>query len=44
MCDLNRVQPYLERALALFEDALGPAHPNTRVVRGNLEALRDVTQ
>jgi len=31
---------YLEQALAVFERKLGPGHPNTRVVRGNLAAAR----
>jgi tetratricopeptide (TPR) repeat protein len=28
-----------ERALRIFEHFLGPDHPSTRVVRGNLESL-----
>lgn len=30
---------YYERTLAIFEQALGPDHPNSRVVRGNLASL-----
>ncbi len=32
-------RPYYERALAIFEGALGPEHPNTRIVRKNLAYL-----
>ena len=32
---------HFERALRIFEQKLGPEHPNTRVVRGNLAALGD---
>ena len=32
-------RPYLEQALAIFGKALGPEHPNTKIVRENLESL-----
>jgi hypothetical protein len=32
-------RPLLERALAICETKLGPDHPNTNIVRGNLESL-----
>ncbi|MCW5847141.1 MAG: tetratricopeptide repeat protein, partial [Anaerolineae bacterium] len=39
MGDLPAARPYLERALAIFEVKLGPDHPNTRIVRGNLSRV-----
>jgi len=32
MGDYEGARPYYERALAIFEVALGPDHPNTRIV------------
>jgi hypothetical protein len=32
--------PLLERALAIFEKALGKDHPNTKVIAANLAELR----
>ena len=37
--DLAGARPVFERALAIFTARLGPDHPNTRIVRGNLAAL-----
>jgi hypothetical protein len=39
MGDLPAAQPYFERALAILEAKLGPDHPNTKIVRGNLASL-----
>lgn len=36
----GEAEPLLVRSLAIFETALGPNHPNTRTVRGNLTALQ----
>jgi len=36
---LEDVWPYYERALAIFEARLGPDHPDTKVVRGNLASI-----
>ena len=37
--DYQAAQPYYERALEIREKVLGPEHPDTKIVRGNLEAL-----
>jgi hypothetical protein len=37
--DYAGARPLYERALAIFEKVLGKEHPNTKVVRGNLERL-----
>lgn len=37
--DYAGARPYYEQALAIFEKRLGPEHPNTKIVRGNLQAL-----
>jgi hypothetical protein len=37
--DGARAQPLVERALAITEQALGPDHPTTVMVRDNLAAL-----
>jgi len=37
--DYAAARPLYERALAIMEKSAGPDHPNTRVVRENLEAL-----
>ena len=34
-----QARPLYERALAIFEKALGPTHPNTNHARGNLSRL-----
>jgi tetratricopeptide (TPR) repeat protein len=39
MGDLDGARPYYERALAILEARLGPEHPNTQIVRGNLKRL-----
>ena len=36
---LDEAEPLYRRALAILESVLGPEHPNTVTVRGNLEAL-----
>jgi hypothetical protein len=36
---LAEAEPLMRRALAIFEQSLGPEHPNTGVLRGNLGAL-----
>jgi Flp pilus assembly protein TadD len=46
--DLAGARPYFERALAIREKALGPAHPSTQTVAHNtvglLEALKCVNE
>ncbi|MCB0182395.1 MAG: tetratricopeptide repeat protein, partial [Anaerolineae bacterium] len=37
--DYAAARPYYEQALAIFERKLGPNHPYTQIVRGNLAAL-----
>lgn len=37
--DLVGAQPYYQRALAILTERLGPDHPDTRTVRGNLAAM-----
>ncbi|MFO0592719.1 MAG: tetratricopeptide repeat protein [Polyangiaceae bacterium] len=37
--DANGARPLLERAVAMAEKRLGPAHPNTRLFRKNLASL-----
>jgi hypothetical protein len=37
--DLAGAREALERALAIFEKALGPDHPSTVTVRDNLNSL-----
>jgi len=39
--DYDAAREYYERALAILEIQLGPEHPSTKTVRGNLEALLD---
>jgi uncharacterized protein YchJ len=34
----------LERALAIWEKALGPDHPHTKIARENLAALRQAAE
>jgi hypothetical protein len=41
MGDLVGARPYYEQALSILEAGLGLEHPNTRLVRGNLERLGD---
>jgi hypothetical protein len=36
-------EPLYHRSLAIREKALGPDHPDTRLVRSNLDALRSST-
>ena len=38
---LKEAEPLMERALRIFEDSLGPDHPNAQTVRKNLEILRE---
>jgi hypothetical protein len=42
MSNLAEAQPYTERALAILEAKLGPTHPTTQIIRGNLENLDDL--
>jgi hypothetical protein len=42
--DLTAARPLFERALAIYEKALGPDHPNIAAVRGNLASLVRVSQ
>ncbi len=37
----EQAEPLFQRAVAIMERALGLDHPNTRIVRDNLERLRD---
>lgn len=39
IAEYEAARPYLEQALAIFGKALGPEHPNTKIVRENLESL-----
>ncbi len=39
MGDLAAARPYLERALAIYEKALGPDHPDTATSLNNLGGL-----
>ena len=39
VADLAGARQAFERALAIFETFLGPDHPNTQIVRRNLEGL-----
>ena len=41
--EYEAARPYYERALAIVEDVLGPDHPHTQGVRGNLAALNQET-
>jgi hypothetical protein len=36
----DEAEPRLQRALAIFEDRLGPEHPHTRQGRANYEAMK----
>ncbi|MBC8472585.1 MAG: tetratricopeptide repeat protein [Planctomycetes bacterium] len=36
----SEAEPLMRRALEIFEKSLGPDHPNTQTVRGNLESLK----
>jgi len=36
---LAEAEPLMRRAVEIFEASLGPDHPKSRIVRGNLEAL-----
>ena len=36
---LSEAEPLMRRALVIFDSSLGPEHPSTRTVRGNLAAL-----
>ncbi|MFO7683843.1 MAG: tetratricopeptide repeat protein [Chloroflexota bacterium] len=36
---LAEARPFYEQALAICEKALGPNHPTTKIVRGNLNSL-----
>jgi tetratricopeptide (TPR) repeat protein len=38
--EYGKAAPLLERALAIFEKALGKDHPNTKVIAANLAELR----
>ena len=40
MGECGAVRPLYERVLAIYEAALGPDHPTTQLIRGNLAALR----
>ena len=37
---LSEVEPMYRQALKIFEDSLGPDHPNTKMVRNNLQNLK----
>ena len=37
--EYEAARPCYERALAIFEEKLGPEHPHTKIVRDNLESL-----
>jgi len=39
MGDYTTAQPYLERALAIYEKSLGSIHPSTEAMRSNLVDL-----
>jgi Tfp pilus assembly protein PilF len=39
--DLAQARPYLERALAIREQVLGPTHPETAISLHNLGVLRE---
>ena len=39
--EYEAARPYYERALAIFEEKLGPEHPQTKIARGNLDSLVD---
>ena len=39
MGDLAGTRPYYERALAIWEEVLGPDHLDTRIAQGNLKSL-----
>jgi hypothetical protein len=39
--DLAAARPLFERALAIFEKALGPDHPDTAIARRSLAALSE---
>ena len=36
---LTAARPLFERALAIYEKALGPDHPTTAVIRKNLQGM-----
>ncbi len=38
---LDKAEPLMRRALAIFEKSLGAEHPSTVTVRENLERFRD---
>ena len=38
---LSEAEPLMRRALEIFEASLGADHPNTVIVRKNLESLLD---
>jgi hypothetical protein len=40
--DYAGAKPLYERSLAISEKALGAEHPSTKIIRGNLEALRNL--
>jgi len=37
---LSGAEPMMHRALKIFEDSLGPDHPNTQTVHNNLQNLK----
>ena len=38
--DLPKAKEYWEKAYAIFLKRLGPNHPNTKLVKGELDALK----
>jgi hypothetical protein len=39
--DLVKAKEYWEKAYAIFSEKLGPNHPNTKRVKGQLDALKE---
>jgi tetratricopeptide (TPR) repeat protein len=39
--DLAKAKEYWEKAHAIFLKRLGPSHPNTKLVKGQLDALKE---
>ena len=39
--DLAKAKEYWEKAYAICSEKLGPNHPNTKLVKGQLDALKE---